>query len=437
MGTWSLSGNSLGTPPTGVLGTTDNNPLVIETGGKPCVWVNPSGNIGVGLSSPTAPLHLALGKGLRIEGGTNATDATDYFSFGGNGSFGIDAPGVSNGRFAVLNSGNVGVGTPSPATRLHVNGDLTVSSATGLQTNVLVGGGSSGFSRISSIEVPAVPVGTIGIAEYTNGSQLSFSTFPVVTLLRVAGAPAPAPVEAMRIDQSGRVGIGTAAPVATLDIGGGTFHLSEPANPTAITTPVQGAYIAWNALTGGTGETDFINNQGGGTGGFAFMNTPSSGSPRTTLLVISGSGNLQIPGDILLTGADCAEHFDTSSPEPPEPGTVLVIDQDGALTESRDAYDKKVAGIVSGAGDYRHGIVLDQRPDSEGRVPVALVGKVYCKVDADYSSIEVGDLLTTSGTPGHAMKVLDAAKAFGSVIGKALRPLAGGKGLIPVLIALQ
>jgi hypothetical protein len=58
-------------------------------------------------------------------------------------------------------------------------------------------------------------------------------------------------------------------------------------------------------------------------------------------------------------------------------------------------------------------------------------------VDAGASPVEVGDLLTTSETPGHAMKAGDPEKAFGSVIGKALRPLAGGRGLIPVLIALQ
>jgi hypothetical protein len=96
------------------------------------------------------------------------------------------------------------------------------------------------------------------------------------------------------------VGIGTDNPVATLDIGGGTagsggtLHIQEPANPTTITTPVQGAYLAWNALTGGTGETDFINNQGGESGGFAFMNTPASGEPRTTLMFITGTGNVGI-----------------------------------------------------------------------------------------------------------------------------------------------
>jgi len=62
------------------------------------------------------------------------------------------------------------------------------------------------------------------------------------------------------------------------------------------TTPTvtsQGAYLGWNALTGGTGETDFINNQGGGSGGFAFMNAPPSGEPRTTLMVIPSAGNVK------------------------------------------------------------------------------------------------------------------------------------------------
>jgi hypothetical protein len=35
------------------------------------------------------------------------------------------------------------------------------------------------------------------------------------------------------------------------------------------------------------------------------------------------------------------------------------------------------------------------------------------------------------------MKAIDPVKSFGAVLGKALRPLAAGCGLIPVLIALQ
>ena len=96
-----------------------------------------------------------------------------------------------------------------------------------------------------------------------------------------------------------------------------------------------------------------------------------------------------------------------------------------------------LAGVISGAGDYKPGIVLDTHKSAGNRQPVALMGKVFCKADAQFGAIEVGDLLTTSSTPGHAMKAGEPLQAFGSVIGKALRPLKEGQGLIPILIALQ
>jgi hypothetical protein len=149
--------------------------------------------------------------------------------------------------------------------------------------------------------------------------------------------------------------------------------------------------------------------------------------------------DIEVAGDIRLVNADCAEDFDVVGLEKVEPGTVMVIESEGALRSSSIAYDKRVAGVISGAGKYKPGIVLDkQEPSSSvNRMPIALMGKVYCKVDAQYGSIEVGDLLTTSPTPGHAMKVDDPIKAFGAVIGKALQPLTEGRGLIPVLVALQ
>jgi hypothetical protein len=148
-------------------------------------------------------------------------------------------------------------------------------------------------------------------------------------------------------------------------------------------------------------------------------------------------GNVQVSGDIFLPGADCAEEFDVADANAPEPATVMVISNNGRLEQSTEAYDKKVAGVVSGAGNHKMGIVLDKKPLEESRRPIALIGKVNCKVDARYSPVEVGDLLTTSPTPGHAMKASDPQKAFGSVIGKALRGLTAGQGIIPILIALQ
>jgi hypothetical protein len=111
------------------------------------------------------------------------------------------------------------------------------------------------------------------------------------------------------------------------------------------------------------------------------------------------AANIYATGDVVLAGADCAEDFDIACAENVDVGTVMVIDHDGILRPSQDAYDKRVAGVISGAGDLRPGIVLDKRASQSGRLPLALVGKVYCKIDASHSPVEAGDLLTTSSTP--------------------------------------
>jgi hypothetical protein len=115
----------------------------------------------------------------------------------------------------------------------------------------------------------------------------------------------------------------------------------------------------------------------------------------------------------------------------------MVIDGEDTLKPCDRPYDHRVAGVISGAGGLNPGITLGKRTGSGKRLPLALAGKAFCMVDASYAPVEIGDLLTTSATPGYAMKVQDPTRAFGAVIGKALKPLPRGKGLVPVLVALQ
>lgn len=148
-------------------------------------------------------------------------------------------------------------------------------------------------------------------------------------------------------------------------------------------------------------------------------------------------------GDVIITGvihmnrADYAEEFTVTNPEAARPGMVMVLDDSGSVSVSQKAYDTRVAGVVSGAGSYKPAVILDHDTSLLDRQPLALMGKAYCLVDATDAPVGIGDLLTTSAVPGHAMKALDPLKAFGSVIGKALQPLTGGKGLIPILVRLQ
>lgn len=140
-------------------------------------------------------------------------------------------------------------------------------------------------------------------------------------------------------------------------------------------------------------------------------------------------------GDIILTNADGAEEFEVDG-DIPEPGSVLVIEDDTRLRLADRPYDQGVAGIVSGASGIRPGIVLGRGREGV-RVPVALFGRVNCKIDASYGPVVAGDLLTTSETPGHAMRAEPDNRALGAVIGKALRALNSGQDLVPVLVALQ
>ncbi|AKG24674.1 hypothetical protein IJ00_15915 [Calothrix sp. 336/3] len=190
-------------------------------------------------------------------------------------------------------------------------------------------------------------------------------------------------------------------------------------------SPVSAAIAAYNFNPNGTGAAIFAKKEG---------NQGHAGFFDGDVFI---SRKLTVGVDIVLANADCAEDFDIAGLEKIEPGTVMVIDSEGSLRQSDRAYDKRVAGVISGAGSYKPALILDKQESSKNRMPIALMGKVYCKVDASYGAIEVGDLLTTSPTLGHAMKADDPMKAFGAVIGKALRPLASGEGLIPILIALQ
>ncbi len=152
-------------------------------------------------------------------------------------------------------------------------------------------------------------------------------------------------------------------------------------------------------------------------------------------------GDVEVTGDIILSGADVAEQFDISEVgsegQKVLPGSVVVLDDQGRITLTSQAYDHRVAGIVSGAGDRKPALVLDRHhPTSAERQPLAVVGKAWCLADATDAPIAVGDILTTSTRPGHARRATPSIEAIGSLIGKALTPLAHGTGTVLVLVGL-
>jgi len=152
-------------------------------------------------------------------------------------------------------------------------------------------------------------------------------------------------------------------------------------------------------------------------------------------------GDVRVTGkilahDVYLTSGDCAEEFPVADNAETGPGTVVVFEEGGILEHCSRPYDRRVAGVIAGGGGRRPAIVLGRDGSVGRRAPLALLGRVLCKVDASTQPIRVGDLLTTSTVAGHAM-CADPKLAAGSILGKALERLDAGVGLIPILVCIQ
>jgi len=119
-----------------------------------------------------------------------------------------------------------------------------------------------------------------------------------------------------------------------------------------------------------------------------------------------------------------------------EPGDVLVIsnDKDRAVTLSTQPYSTTVIGVYS----TKPGFVGSTHPmedKCDNEIPVAITGLVPCKVSAENGPVKRGELLTSSSTPGHAMRATE--HRVGTILGKALGSLDSGTGVVDILVTLQ
>lgn len=250
----------------------------------------------------------------------------------------------------------------------------------------------------------------------------------------------------------GPVGVGTSSPAAIL-------HASTGSQVQSIFNSnfADGGYQRFdksNVTYGFIGYPDALTTIGGfglavrSSGGIQFA--AGGAAPR---MVVTAAGNvgigtnfpaaaLDVAGDINVSGNIAAKYQDLAEWVPAADdipaGTVVVLDRNASnhVTISRAAYDTSVAGVVSA----QPGIILGEQGPS--KVKVATTGRVKIKVDATVP-IGIGDLLVTSDKPGVAMRseaIEIAGRKLhqpGTLIGKALEPLASGQGEILVLLSLQ
>jgi hypothetical protein len=211
--------------------------------------------------------------------------------------------------------------------------------------------------------------------------------------------------------------------------------------------------LTMQATEGGTGGSQIIMRNGAGTaatveidgevgvGGGGYIALRNSAN---SAVIVLNADNGTVSGQVIeiTGGSDLSENFDVNGGlDELQPGMIVSIDPQnpGELVLCAKAYDKKVAGILSGAGGVKPGMRMGQRGSvADGKHPVALTGRVYCWIDADAGgAIEPGDLITTSATLGHGMKASEHERASGAIIGKAMTSLHHGQGLVLILVSLQ
>jgi hypothetical protein len=357
-----------------------------------------NGSVGIGTDDPKALLHLywepdSLTHLIETGGGVNAWTKVGFRNLNGewdigtsrgfnNDVFYIDRLGTDPLEFQLSTRGNLGLGI-EPRAKVHL---YEPDSLTHL---IESGGGTNAWAKVSFRN--ANGQWDIGTSRAFNGDQFYVAR---------PGAPSIA----FAVQPNGDT-------YTAGDINGTRLVLRG--DPVA---PMNAAVLCADA-----GVTNFV---------------PYNTTLGRALNLVAYDATVRTL--TILGGADLAEPFPIQE-ESLEKGSVVVIDDqhEGRLTQSTQAYDRRVAGIISGANGIHPGIRLRQDGAMDNGPHVALTGRVYVRANTSSGPIVPGDLLTTSDTPGHAMKVVDHSRAQGAILGKAMSRLEAGQGLVLVLVTLQ
>lgn len=372
------------------------------TGGTAKLYVN--GNVGIGTTAPGSKLQVdtaaasslntlvlnqsdtgyfaqdvaTAGRGVRIR--KTGSPTTTYAPLA------IDsASGAEGDLFNVKWNGNVGIGTTAPAKQLEIvsaasNSELQLKAAggTGVYQNLLFLGDTTSAQIWHGNSTYASWGGANSMNIYSSGGPITFH--PGGT------------TNAMYLNTSGNVGIGTTAPGTKLDVQG-----------TVTATGFNGPCIKL---------ADPVFN-------------------------LNGTKNCN--------RADIAEVYKAS--ENVESGDVLITDANNPsmLKKSSSSYDPALVGVVTTSpaiilGSENNIVVIGgetnlypSKIENRRKPAIALAGKVPVKISQSSESIKAGDYLTSSDIPGKAMKATRA----GATVGKALEDWTPGSGKNSILVFLN
>lgn len=409
-----------------------------------------NGNVGIGNLNPVFKLDVGgsinTNNGLCLSGDCR----TSWSQVTGSSQW---TPGGSS---IYYNSGNVGIGTTNAPTRkLEVLGGNVFhqwSTAAGSEFGLYTAINNNHFTSNLYFDGQWKMIASGKGAFLTTAPNNGFAFSVVADNTTRAANAASSLNQLFAVTMGGNIGVGTSTPdsLARLHLYGSGGFGQDIQTTTNDWTRLR--FVSPNRtwgffLDGGIG--------GIGTGKFG-LHDYTANAWRIVVDTVGNVGigtytpskTLDVAGDIHASGTitggtivakyqDVAEWVESS--QELAPGTVVVLDnsKSNQVIASTSSYDSGVAGVIS----LRPGLALGE--EGQGRVLVATTGRVKVKVDATNGPIKIGDLLVTSDRAGYAMKStpIDVGGARihrpGTLIGKALEPLANGSGEILVLLSLQ
>jgi hypothetical protein len=333
--------------------------IAFAEGGAEVMRIDSAGNVGIGTTAPAVKLEVALGangeymrvggddatnnRALRFTSSTTVGSVGALHTINASGSAGVIALATaSTERMRIDSSGNVGIGTASPAQRLHVKG---VSGSPAIQVET-----SNGTNNSTQ------PVLTVGTDTLTYQAQIALVREGTSGLLgwsfltNAVGSP----TERMRITSAGNVVIGNGDTSAT------------PTNGILQATGDSGTDIvgATLAIQGGRGT-------GSGAGGPIIFSTAAAGTTGTTLNAATERMRISA-GGILTVG--------TTNGTPGSSNVVgAAISGSGYISISRDNISAEFNRIASD-GDA---VVFQRAGTKVGSISVTTTATAY-NTSSDY-----------------------------------------------------
>jgi hypothetical protein len=305
---------------------------------------NSTGNVGIGTTSPAEKLEVAgsiKSTSRAIAGGSTAGITLSYDTSNSIGlietwtskPIGIETAGVR--RMTITSGGNVGIGTTSPASVLHIKDNTAGPTQLSIQSN--------DFTRAEEINFLNPSTSAIS-------GQIKYYTNPTVEYMSFSTSNNSATVERMRIDSSGNVGIGNTSPTAKLTIDNSistsystTGYAATPANSMLYLNNTNGGSNTASLINFRTGSGDGVLGfvEGGGTNDADFVIQTDGGSNGIERFRITNAGNVGIGS----SNADSKFKVELNPS-----GTVLAGLRIGYNSSSANYFDGDTQYFRNGAG---------------------------------------------------------------------------------------